>query len=426
MEALGRLAGGIAHDFNNVLQAVEGSASLALRSMDTDPDTARRFLRLAADACTRGAAVTERLLAFGRRSPLRATALDTAASLLDGLADMLRPTLGRAHRGAGGLRARPAAAAGRPQPARGGAGQPRQQRARRDAAWRPPAAGGRSRAVSGGRPRGGPGWRGPGWGGPGWGGPGWGGPGWGGPGWGGIRARVAIHGEAGRDRRGRGHVARDPAARVRALLHHQADGTRHRAGPGDGARLHRAVRRHVQRSTARAGRRHHGHDRAPAGAGWRHRRPRDAPGRGHRHGRGAGHVAGGVPIGGTGHAPGSGAPGLGAGGVGRGGVGADRSRSCWWRTAPTSAPSWRSSSPRTGYSITAVEDASAALALLDGGYQPEAIVADLALPGRQDGLDLLSEARVRLPQLPAVILTGHMTCGRRGTAGPQRARRTRS
>ena len=76
MEALGRLAGGIAHDFNNVLQAVEGSASMALHSVDTDPETTKRFLRLAADACARGASVTERLLAFGRRSPLRSVEID--------------------------------------------------------------------------------------------------------------------------------------------------------------------------------------------------------------------------------------------------------------------------------------------------------------------------------------------------------------
>jgi signal transduction histidine kinase len=93
MEALGRLAGGIAHDFNNVLQAVQGGLKLAERRLANDPAGARRYLALAMDSTTRGAAVTGRLLSFARRGELRAAPV-APAPLLEGLAEMLRHTLG--------------------------------------------------------------------------------------------------------------------------------------------------------------------------------------------------------------------------------------------------------------------------------------------------------------------------------------------
>ena len=93
MEALGRLAGGIAHDFNNVLQAVKGGITLASRRLGRDPDAARSFLSLAADAAERGASVTGRLLAFSRHKELSAEPVEPAA-LLGDMAEMLRPTLG--------------------------------------------------------------------------------------------------------------------------------------------------------------------------------------------------------------------------------------------------------------------------------------------------------------------------------------------
>lgn len=92
MEALGQLAGGIAHDFNNILQAVEGSVSLIERLPD-DGAGARRFTRIALKAVDRGASITRRLLAFGRRSDLRAETLD-AVGLLSGLQEILSHTLG--------------------------------------------------------------------------------------------------------------------------------------------------------------------------------------------------------------------------------------------------------------------------------------------------------------------------------------------
>jgi signal transduction histidine kinase/ActR/RegA family two-component response regulator len=94
MQALGQLAGGIAHDFNNVLQGVAGAAALIERRPGDEPSV-RRLARLAVEAAERGASITRRLLAFGRRGDLRAEALD-AAELLSGLREIFTHTLGSA------------------------------------------------------------------------------------------------------------------------------------------------------------------------------------------------------------------------------------------------------------------------------------------------------------------------------------------
>jgi signal transduction histidine kinase len=80
MEAIGRLAGGVAHDFNNVLTAILGSADLLSMQLDPkDPkweeaDAIRR-------AAERGAALTRRLLSFGRPRPATATVVDLIAAV---------------------------------------------------------------------------------------------------------------------------------------------------------------------------------------------------------------------------------------------------------------------------------------------------------------------------------------------------------
>jgi PAS domain S-box-containing protein len=92
MHALGQIAGGIAHDFNNVLQAVSGGAALIERRPE---DAARvvRNARMVIDAARRGAAITNRLLAFSRRGDLRAENVDVAALLTD-MAEVGTHTLG--------------------------------------------------------------------------------------------------------------------------------------------------------------------------------------------------------------------------------------------------------------------------------------------------------------------------------------------
>jgi len=92
VQALGQLAGGIAHDFNNVLQVVKGAATLIDRRPGDAPAVAR-LVRLAMEATERGASITRRLLAIGRRADLRAETQDVAA-LLSSLQEIFVHTLG--------------------------------------------------------------------------------------------------------------------------------------------------------------------------------------------------------------------------------------------------------------------------------------------------------------------------------------------
>jgi CheY-like chemotaxis protein len=92
MEALGQLAGGIAHDFNNVLQAVSGGLSL-IQKRAADADAVRQLAHMAANAASRGAAITGRLLAFARRGELRAVPVHPLP-MLESLQEILASTLG--------------------------------------------------------------------------------------------------------------------------------------------------------------------------------------------------------------------------------------------------------------------------------------------------------------------------------------------
>jgi signal transduction histidine kinase/CheY-like chemotaxis protein len=92
MQALGQLAGGIAHDMNNVLQATTGGAALVERRSDNVAQV-RRFARMILEAGMRGTSITQRLLAFARKSDLRAEIIDVR-ELLDGIQEILLHTLG--------------------------------------------------------------------------------------------------------------------------------------------------------------------------------------------------------------------------------------------------------------------------------------------------------------------------------------------
>jgi PAS domain S-box-containing protein len=81
LEAVGQLAGGIAHDFNNLLTVIIGCADL-LR--DTRPPTiveGHDPLEELSKAAKRAAALTQQLLAFGRRQVLQPRVLDLNDSL---------------------------------------------------------------------------------------------------------------------------------------------------------------------------------------------------------------------------------------------------------------------------------------------------------------------------------------------------------
>ena len=92
MEAVGQLTGGIAHDFNNLLTVVSGNAELLLEDTAADP-AQRQLVQMIATAAQRGAALTQRLLAFARKQALDPKAVDLN-QLVAGLDPMLRRTLG--------------------------------------------------------------------------------------------------------------------------------------------------------------------------------------------------------------------------------------------------------------------------------------------------------------------------------------------
>jgi PAS domain S-box-containing protein len=68
MEAVGQIAGGMAHDFNNLLTVILGNAEL-LQETISDPED-RPLIEAISAAALRGAELTARLLAFGRKQLL--------------------------------------------------------------------------------------------------------------------------------------------------------------------------------------------------------------------------------------------------------------------------------------------------------------------------------------------------------------------
>jgi PAS domain S-box-containing protein len=69
MEAIGRLAGGIAHDFNNIMTIILGSSELLLAHGKSVPER-NDLVREIQQAGNRAAALTEQIVAFGRRQML--------------------------------------------------------------------------------------------------------------------------------------------------------------------------------------------------------------------------------------------------------------------------------------------------------------------------------------------------------------------
>jgi signal transduction histidine kinase len=92
MEAVGQLTGGIAHDFNNLLSAVLGSLELLRKRMPDDPKLTR-LLDNAVQGAQRGAALTQRMLAFARRQDLKPEAIDVPAHVR-GMTELLQTSLG--------------------------------------------------------------------------------------------------------------------------------------------------------------------------------------------------------------------------------------------------------------------------------------------------------------------------------------------
>lgn len=92
MEAVGQLTGGVAHDFNNLLTAILGSLELLRKKIPPDPK-AQRLLDNALQGVQRGAALTQRMLAFARRQDLRTEAVNVS-DLVNGMSELLQRSLG--------------------------------------------------------------------------------------------------------------------------------------------------------------------------------------------------------------------------------------------------------------------------------------------------------------------------------------------
>ncbi|MBR0695550.1 PAS domain S-box protein [Bradyrhizobium lablabi] len=92
MEAVGQLTGGIAHDFNNILTVITGTIEILADGVKTDPQLAA-ITRMIDEAATRGADLTQHLLAFARKQPLEPRDIDINALIVD-TTKLLRRTLG--------------------------------------------------------------------------------------------------------------------------------------------------------------------------------------------------------------------------------------------------------------------------------------------------------------------------------------------
>ncbi|GAU86682.1 response regulator [Bosea sp. BIWAKO-01] len=75
LDTIGQLTGGVAHDFNNLLMAALGSLNLLRKHLPREERT-DRLLDNAIQASERGAALTQRLLAFARRQELKPQTVD--------------------------------------------------------------------------------------------------------------------------------------------------------------------------------------------------------------------------------------------------------------------------------------------------------------------------------------------------------------
>src|SRR5882724_646280 len=92
MEAIGQLTGGVAHDSNNILTVITGTIEILGDAVKDRPHLAQITAMINA-AASRGADLTQHLLAFARQQPLQPRSVDVNAVVVDA-ARLLQPTLG--------------------------------------------------------------------------------------------------------------------------------------------------------------------------------------------------------------------------------------------------------------------------------------------------------------------------------------------
>ncbi|MGX4804879.1 PAS domain-containing protein [Bradyrhizobium guangdongense] len=92
MEAMGQLTGGVAHDFNNLLTPIVGTLDM-LQRRGIGGERERRLIGAAAQSAERAKTLVQRLLAFARRQPLQAVAVDIGR-LVESMGDLIASTTG--------------------------------------------------------------------------------------------------------------------------------------------------------------------------------------------------------------------------------------------------------------------------------------------------------------------------------------------
>jgi PAS domain S-box-containing protein len=93
LQALGELTGGIAHDFNNLMTVIAGSADFLLRKPDLPFEKRRQYLDAICDTAERATTLTNHLLTFARRRPVKPEVVDLNVRL-DAISEVLSRTLG--------------------------------------------------------------------------------------------------------------------------------------------------------------------------------------------------------------------------------------------------------------------------------------------------------------------------------------------
>ena len=168
---------------------------------------------------------------------------------------------------------------------------------------------------------------------------------------------------------GSGIAARGSAARVRAVLHHQGGGQRHRAWAEPGLRLRQAVRR--RRDHRQHGRPRHGRSRSICRARRICRRLRSRPPE--RESRAA----------------------------------ARRHGACWWRTSAEVAEVASAYFQQLGYMVKQVASANAALELIGNDPKIDLVFSDVLMPGGMNGLELGQRSAGAIPAIPVLLATGY-------------------
>ena len=92
MEAVGQLTGGVAHDFNNILTVIIGMTEILGQELAGNADLAP-IVAAVDEAASRGAQLTQRMLAFARKQPLQARNFDMN-EIVTRAATMLQRMLG--------------------------------------------------------------------------------------------------------------------------------------------------------------------------------------------------------------------------------------------------------------------------------------------------------------------------------------------